>query len=60
MNEPALEARNTAAPAISSGSPMRRNGAPAVARFKVSGFSHSARAKSVLIRPGAMQLARTL
>ncbi len=49
MNAPAFEARNTAAPAISSGSPMRRSGAPDVEAFRISGLSHSARAKSVLI-----------
>src|SRR5271156_4199368 len=57
---PALEARNTAAPAISSGSPIRNSGERAVDAFSVSGFSHSARAKSVLIRPGAMQFTRIL
>src|SRR6185369_9669466 len=56
----ALEARYTAAPAISSGSPMRRNGDMRVARSSVSGFSQSARAKSVRTRPGAMQFTRTL
>src|SRR5271165_1384182 len=60
MKEPAFEARNTAAPAISSGSPMRRSGVVAVTAFSVSAFSHKARAKSVLTRPGAMQLTRTL
>jgi hypothetical protein len=57
---PALEARNTAAPAISWGSPMRlqRRGVPSSA-CRVSGSSHSARAKSVRIRPGAMQFTRT-
>ncbi len=32
----------------------------AVADFRVAGFSHSALAKSVRIRPGAMQFTRTL
>src|SRR5260370_9466445 len=57
---PAFEAKNTAAPAISSGSPIRSSGERAVEAFKVSGLSHSAFAKSVLIRPGAMQLTRML
>ena len=37
---------------------VRGHLAPAVERFSVSGFSQSARAKSVLINPGAMQFAR--
>src|ERR1700733_3332803 len=57
---PAAEARNTAAPAISSGSPIRSSGERAVEAFSVSGLSHNALAKSVLIRPGAMQLTRIL
>src|SRR6266700_804826 len=60
VKEPALEARNTASPAISSGSTIRNSGERAVEAFSVSGLSHSALAKSVLIRPGAMQLTRTL
>src|SRR4051812_29891117 len=52
-------ARNTAAPAISWGSPMRCKGVWAVTAFRVSGFSHKALAKSVRMRPGAMQLTRT-
>jgi hypothetical protein len=42
MKELAFEARNTAAPAISSGSPMRASGVVAVTAFRVCGFSHSA------------------
>ena len=60
MKELALEARNTAAPASSSGSPIRRMGVLAVERFSVSGFSHSALAKSVRMSPGAIQFTRTL
>src|SRR4051812_33938934 len=60
MKLPAAEPRNTAAPAISSGMPMRSSGERAVEAFSVSGLSHNALAKSVLIRPGAMQLTRTL
>src|ERR1019366_8817605 len=60
IQRPAREARNTAAPAISPGSPMRRSGV----RFSViasnSGFSHNARAKSVRTKPGAMQFTRIL
>src|SRR5258708_34904595 len=41
MKVPALEARNTAAPAISSGSPMRNSGERAVEAFRVSGLSHN-------------------
>ena len=47
MNVEAADARKTAAPAISWGSPMRRMGVPRVTAFSVSGFSQSARAKSV-------------
>src|SRR6476619_5232170 len=60
MKVPAAEPKNTAAPAISSGSPMRSSGERAVEAFSVSGLSHSALAKSVLIRPGAMQFTRIL
>ena len=56
MKVPACDARKTAAPAISSGSPMRPSGVREVARFRLSGSSQSARAKSVRMRPGAMQL----
>src|SRR4051794_28869451 len=59
MKVEASEARYATAPAISSGSPMRRSGVPAVRRLRLSGSSHSARAKSVLTRPGATQLTRT-
>ena len=58
MKLPAGEARNTAAPAISSGSPMRLSGVSRERRFSFTGSSHSARAKSVRISPGAMALAR--
>ena len=44
---------------ISSGTPMRRSGVSALRRARRSGSSHSARAKSVLTRPGAMQFTRT-
>src|SRR5271156_3142712 len=60
MKAPARDAKNTAAPAISSGSPMRPSGVRSLVAFKVCGFSHRARAKSVLTRPGAMQLTRML
>ena len=59
MNRPAAAARNTAAPAISSGSPMRCNGVSRVRRRRLSGSSHRARAKSVRTRPGTMQFTRT-
>ena len=59
MKLEADEPKKTAAPAISWGSPIRRMGASRVTAFKVSGFSHSARANSVLTSPGAMQLTRT-
>src|ERR1041385_7346397 len=36
----AFEARNTAAPAMSSGSPRRRSGVPLLERFSASGVSH--------------------
>lgn len=39
-NAPAAEASITAAPAISSASPIRRRGAPDVAFFRISGLSH--------------------
>src|ERR1700723_2031024 len=60
VNVPAREARNKAAPAISSGSPIRSSGVRAVDAFSVSGFSQSARAKSVLIRPGAIKFTGVL
>src|SRR5262249_49327367 len=60
MKSPALDPMNTAAPAISSGMPMRRSGEREVEAFRFSGLSHSALAKSVLIRPGAMQFTRIL
>ena len=60
IQEPAFEARNTAAPAMSSGSPRRRRGVPELARASPAGVSHSALAKSVFTRPGAMQLTRIL
>ena len=42
MNDEAGDARYTAAPAISSGSPMRLSGVVAVRFFSASGSSHSA------------------
>ena len=39
---------------------MRSNGERAVEALRLSGLSHSALAKSVLMRPGAMQFTRTL
>src|SRR4051812_28953278 len=60
MKFPAAEPRNTAAPAISSGVPMRKSGEREVEALRFSGLSHNALAKSVLIRPGAMQLTRML
>lgn len=59
-NVPALEARKTAAPPISSGSPILLRGQVAVDCFNISGFSHNALAKSVLNRPGAIALVLTL
>ena len=55
---PAGLARKIAAPAISSGSPMRGSGLSFTRLARTAGSSHKARAKSVLTRPGAMQLAR--
>jgi len=43
----------------SRGSPIRRKGVVAQRCFRRSSSSHSARAKSVLTRPGATQLTRT-
>src|ERR1700741_914522 len=48
---PAREARNTAMPPISSGSPIRASGVLASVWASSCGLSQSARAKSVLIRP---------
>src|SRR5215208_3923783 len=59
MKVEASDARYATAPAISSGSPMRRSGVEAVRRLRFSGSSHSAFAKSVFTRPGATQLTRT-
>src|SRR6185503_8578011 len=59
MNVDASDARYATAPAISSGSPMRRSGVEAVRRLRFSGSSHNALAKSVFTRPGATQLTRT-
>src|ERR1700676_1468468 len=56
----AFDARNTAAPAISSGSPARPIGARSSQSFRFIGSSQRALAKSVLMRPGAMQFTRTL
>src|SRR5207342_3168553 len=60
IHAPARLARNTAAPAMSSGSPRRRSGVPDDARRSPSGVSQRALANSVLTRPGAIQLTRTL
>ena len=57
---PAWEAKNTAAPPISSGSPILIIGQVAVDYLKISGFSHSAFAKSVRKSPGAIALVRML
>ena len=57
---PAGEARNTAAPAISSGSAIRRRGVRSVVRRNVAGSSQSRRAKSVRTMPGAIVFARML
>ena len=57
---PALEHRNTAAPPISSGSPILLKGQVAVDCFSISGFSQRALAKSVLNKPGAMAFVLTL
>ena len=54
------ETKKTAAPLISSGSPILRIGQEAVDCLSISGFSHKALAKSVLKRPGAMALVLTL
>ena len=48
-----------AMPPMSSGSPMRRSGVVASRSLRRLSSSQSARAKSVLTRPGAMQLQRT-
>ena len=59
-NVPASEAKKTAAPPISSGSPILLKGHEAVDCLSISGFSHKALAKSVLNKPGAMALVLTL
>jgi len=46
INVPASEARNTAAPAISSGSPILLSAEPLVADFKIVSFSHKVLEKS--------------
>jgi hypothetical protein len=51
-------AKCTTAPAISSGSPMRRSADSSAALRAIRSFSHSARENSVRIRPVAMQLTR--
>ena len=48
---PAWEAKNTAAPPISSGSPILFIGQEAVDCFKISGFSQSAFAKALWENP---------
>src|SRR5215470_16893375 len=57
---PALEARKTATPPMSSGWPMRLRADLFSSPARISGLSHSARAKSVWMRPGAMALMRIL
>src|SRR5262249_56983657 len=57
---PALEARKTATPPMSSGWPMRLRADLFSAPARISGLSHRARAKSVWMRPGAMALMRIL
>ena len=42
MKLPAADPRNTAAPAISSGMPIRSSGEREVEAFRFSGLSHSA------------------
>src|SRR5690606_4508901 len=58
MKPLAFEARKTAAPAISSGSPIRLSGLSLTRCFRSFGSDQSAFAKSVLTSPGTMQLAR--
>eukprot|EP01034_Spumella_vulgaris_P025354 gene25354-31804_t len=57
---PAGLAKNTAIPPMSSASPMRRKGAWLLYLALSTGSSCSALAKSVLIKPGAMQFTRML
>src|SRR5204862_7785343 len=59
MNAAASEARNTAMPPMSAGTPMRRNGVAASRSARRLSSSHNALAKSVRIRPGAIALTRT-
>ena len=54
----ASDARNSAAPAMSSGTPMRRSGWRAAT--PASSGSQSARANSVFTRPGAIAFTRTV
>ena len=56
IHDAASDARNSAAPAMSSGSPSRRSGI--VLAIASSLRSHRARAKSVFTRPGASALTR--
>jgi hypothetical protein len=58
INALALLASYTTAPAISSGSPIRRKGAVELVTLTLSGCFHNALTKSVLISPGAVQLTR--
>src|SRR6185295_11748828 len=58
-NAAASEARNTAMPPMSRGTPRRRSGVESSRALRRTASSHSALAKSVLIRPGAMALTRT-
>ena len=52
IKAPASDAKSTAAPATSSGIPIRLSGALASISDKTLGSSHKALAKSVLIKPG--------
>src|SRR6185437_2656761 len=60
MKLPSRAASSTAAPAISSGSPRRPSGVSTMRALARASSSQRARAKSVLMRPGAMQLTRIL
>src|SRR3954454_23429003 len=60
MKSPAFEPRNTAAPAISPGRPMRSSGERAAEAFRFLGLSHRGFGKGVLDRPGAVQFQRML
>src|SRR6185369_158791 len=59
MNAAASEARNTAMPPISRGTPRRLSGVFSSRSLRRLSSSHRALAKSVLMSPGAMALTRT-